>query len=170
MASRVIVLFLLLSLVHCEKQNSLQDTESFVNCITDAIVLEGILLRSAAELASGIYIPNAVENLKHFWSLLPEWTATCKGIFKAAAELEDLADLEEFPELPSSVIAILRSNLRHSPSGAVEVPTECVEGFVFSAKQVYLIGQHLNSEDYGRASELLLSLRKISTKVIQSCQ
>ena len=170
MASRVIVLFLLLSLVHCEKQNSLQDTESFVNCLADAIVLEGILLKSAAQLATGIYIPNAVENLKHFWSLLPEWAATCKGIFKAASELEDLADLEEFPEVSDPVISILRSNLRLSPSGNWEVPTGCIEGFVYSAKQVYSIGQHLNSEDYPRAIELMSSLKEVSSKVIQSCQ
>jgi hypothetical protein len=179
-----LVLFILLSFASAREENNLQDMNSFVNCLADAVVLEGYLLRSAAELATGIFIPSAMKDLKHFWSLLPEWTTTCKGIFSSKSEISEesqqlLAELEqlmsqEFPALTSVDLMKLKTSLmksgRFKGMEQVNVPQDCLEGFLFSVKQVFLVSQALNREEFEEASRIMSSLSFVSSSVLKSCQ
>lgn len=162
-----LTLLLLLSFSSSElivPKANLRDKNSLVNCITDAIVLESILLKSAAELASGFYIPKAIEDLKHFWSLIPQWTATCKQIFSKPTDLP-----EAFPEYSESIYSSLKFDLKIKNS-SIHVPLECIEAFLYSANHVYMIGEALNKNDSEQAGELLSSLSTIALQVITHCR
>ena len=132
--------------------------------MADALVLESILLRAAAELASGFYIPKAIEDLKHFWSLVPEWTDTCKEIFSKPSDFPS-----SFPEFSDSIYSTLKFHIGLQQVG-LQIPSDCIEGFVFSIEHVYKIGQALSKNESREAGRLLTSIWPIAEQVISNCR
>ena len=66
-------------------------------CLADTIVLEGILLRISAELATGILIPKAIQEIKFFLSLIPEWFKQCESFIPHPHSKKDSSSEESSP-------------------------------------------------------------------------
>lgn len=161
-----LTLFLLLACTSADQQfqeSNLKAKTDLINCMADALVLEGIVLRAAAELASGFYIPKAIEDLKHFWSLIPEWIDTCKQVFTKPTNYPN-----SFPEFPDSIYSTLKYHIGLIDN-ELKVPSDCIESFVFSIEHVNKIGQALNKNRSQEAGRLLTSLSTIARQVITNC-
>ena len=171
------LLFLLISLlaVTSESVGRALDSEvdsandsSLGNCLADALVLEGILLRASAELASGIFIPAAIKELKFFWSLLPEWFAECKGAFKAP----DLGE-GEFPEIDIEYTSegLLIDGSLYTPNEMLEdfQFSSCVEALRTAAIRVGEVRERLAGREYQEAVDLIYSLEALTASLHSTC-
>jgi hypothetical protein len=81
---------------------------------------------------------------------------------------------QEFPALTSVDLMKLKTSLmksgRFKGMEQVNVPQDCLEGFLFSVKQVFLVSQALNREEFEEASRIMSSLSFVSSSVLKSCQ
>lgn len=174
MVVKFLIISLSLLLVSSESNSeakgdsNLLNNPSLTNCLTDALVLETILLRISVELSSGIFIPVALKEIKFFWSLLPEWFQVCKGIIKSPEGLQGaFSDIE----IEYTSEGLLIDGKLYTPNDILEDFNfeSCIQAVEIAAQRFSEIKAKLDEKAYQEAIDLLFSISKLVESLDEVC-
>lgn len=145
--------------------------QNLINCLAEAVVLESILFKTALDLSTGVRIPEAVEELKTFWGLLPEWFDTCKGIIKAPEGIEG-----EFPVLDVDIQVteegIIIDGQLYTPEEILENTDydNCLYALEGIIQKLANLKTAIESKDHQKVANLIHYFKGLKQTLLNNCR
>jgi hypothetical protein len=166
-----LLLFSLLILTPSANPNSSVQgsSQDFSMCLADAIVLDSLFLRVCAEIASGVLIHHALNDLHYIWSLIPQWLQVCKGAVGLSADFSG-----KFPEIDIQmgvhgfeVNGQLVEPLNHLKDADIK---DCLSGVKHVVELMYELKVAGEERQNQRILDLIFTLKDVAMEVAEVCK
>ncbi|OMJ71447.1 hypothetical protein SteCoe_30355 [Stentor coeruleus] len=172
----LVVLFPIIIVTQSRNHNAnTEDNEpnqqNLINCLADTVVLESILFNIALDFSTGVKIPEAINQLKTFWDLLPPWFDTCKGIVNTPEGFEG-----EFPELDMDIQVteegIIIDGQLYTPEEILEKTdyNNCLNALEAVVQKIVELKQAIESKDHQKIANLVNYFKGLNQTLINNCR